>query len=113
MRITILTCLAASLLLVVSSASGQTNQTSTPVPPPDTAEVKQEVQQVEALMPTLPDRGAALFLLAHDHMQLGNTEKALSSLKQCIELDEGFDPDGDGAFRPLKAVPEFQKLVER
>ena len=106
MRITILTCLAASLLLVVSSASGQTNQTSTPVPPPDTAEVKQEVQQVEALMPTLPDRGAALFLLAHDHMQLGNTEKALSSLKQCIELDEGFDPDGDGAFRPLKAVPE-------
>src|SRR5262249_33673631 len=64
-------------------------------------------------MPTLRDRGAALFLLAHDYAHLGQLDKPTALLKQCVSLDEGFDPDGDSVFRPLRGLPEFQKLIER
>jgi hypothetical protein len=85
----------------------------TPAPPADAAEVQQEIRQVEVLLPKLPDRGAALFLLAHDYAHLGNFEKALSVLDECVSLNEGFDPEGDPAFDPLKSKPELQQLIER
>jgi len=113
MRVGILARHAASFFVYLSLASAQPNQATTPTPPSDTAELKQEIEQVEALMPTLPDRGAALFLLAHDYARMGNTAEALSSLKQCIQLEEGFDPEGDPAFEPLRSAREFQELVER
>ena len=100
-------CLFFSLLL-----SAQT--TTTPaVPPSDATETKQEIQQVEGLLSKLPDRGAALFLLAHDYAHLGDVEKALSLLRECVSLNEGFDPEGDSAFDPLKSNAQFQSLVEQ
>lgn len=103
-------CLSSCLLILVF-ASAQSNTSA--APSPDAAEVQQEIQQVETLLPKLPDRGAALFLLAHDYAQVGALEKALSVLKECMSLDEGFDPEDDPAFVPLKASSEFQKLIER
>ena len=101
-----------SCLLIPLLASAQSN-TSTPAPPPDAAEVQQEIRQVESLLPKLPDRGAALFLLAHDYAQAGSLAKALSLLKECVSLDEGFDPEDDPAFVPLTANTEYQKIIER
>ena len=85
---------------------------SAPSPPADAVEVQQEIQQVEAILPKLPDRGAGLFLLAHDYAHLGNLEKALSRLNECMSLEEGFDPVDDPAFAPLKGTPRFQKLIQ-
>lgn len=65
------------------------------------------------MLAKLPDRGAALFLLAHDYAHLGNLEKASALIKECISLDEGFDPEGDAEFRPWKDNPEFRRLIER
>lgn len=83
------------------------------VPPADAAEVKQETQQIEGILPKVPDRGAALFLLAHDYAHLGDADKALSLLRECISLDEGFDPEGDPTFDLLKSNTQFQTLVDR
>ena len=99
--------------MYLSFPLSQANQASPPIPPAEAADLKQETQQVEALLPTPAHRGAALFLLAHDYVQLGDMDRGLSLLKQCIQVDEGFDPEGDPAFAPLKGVPEFQKLIER
>src|SRR5215471_16854982 len=72
-----------------------------------------EIKTLEAILPHAPDRGAALFLLAHDYARLGEHAKALDLLKQCVTLDEGFDPAGDKAFAPLQSDREFENLVER
>src|SRR5712692_7920353 len=47
---------------------------------------------VERVMPKLPDRGAALFFLAAWRQHLGETREAISLLKECVGLREGFDP---------------------
>ena len=75
--------------------------------------LRDEVKTLEAIVPRVADRGAALFLLAHDYARLGEQAKALDLLKQCVTLDEGFDPAGDMAFAPLQNHREFQNLVER
>src|SRR3984893_9208419 len=62
-------------------------------PPPDVSPVEQEIQQVESMLPKLLDRGAALFLLAHDYARLGNLARGFSLLKECMSVDEGFDPE--------------------
>jgi hypothetical protein len=72
-----------------------------------------EVQQVEAALPRIADRGAALFFLARRYAQLGELEKSLALLKECIALDEGFDPSEAPQFQPLHANPDFRALVER
>src|SRR5262249_25819057 len=48
--------------------------------------------QVQTLKRGLVDRGAALYLLAHHYARLGDTAKTLALLKECVALDEGFDP---------------------
>jgi sugar lactone lactonase YvrE len=82
-------------------------------PPADASQVEQEIHQIETALATIPDRGAALFFLAHDYAHLGKVQKALSLLKECVSLDEGFDPEGDPVFRPLSGDPEYRKLIER
>jgi hypothetical protein len=81
--------------------------------PADAADTQQEIQQVEKLVPRLIDRGAALYLLAHDQAHLGYTEKAFTLLKECMSLEEGFDPEQDPAFASLKDTPRFRKLIDR
>src|SRR6267154_1958243 len=104
-------CLGSCLL--ISPFVAAQSSTTAATPPADAAEVKQEIQQMEGLLPKLPERGAALFLLAHDHTHIGNLEKALSLLRECLSLDEGFDPEGDSAFGPLATDAEFRSLMER
>lgn len=88
-------------------------QASTPPFGSGSQRLPDEIKAVEELLPRLADRGAALFLLAHDYARLGEQAKALNLLKQCVALDEGFDPAGDKAFASLQSNPEFRHLVER
>ena len=74
--------------------------------------LRDEIKTLEGILPRV-DRGAALFLLAHDYARLGEQAKALDLLKQCVALDEGFDPAGEKAFASLQSDREFQKLIER
>jgi hypothetical protein len=98
-------------------ALGQAN----PSPPPaasttgteGSARLREEITVVERLLPLLADRGAALYLLAHHYAHLGDQTKALALLKECVALDEGFDPAEAPAFATLKSNPEFRQLVER
>jgi len=109
--ILVLQCLV--LFAGLAQMSAQSDQANAPSPPADAADTKKEIQQIEALLPNVPDRGAALFLIAHDYAHLGNMEEGLSFLKQCVALEEGFDPGGDVAFAPLKDNREFKELNER
>ena|SRR5258708_23162665 len=70
------------------TAPVQQNSTSPIQPPPDAAVLRAEVCKIEDSLRRIPDRAAALFLLAKRYAQLGEPQK----LKECIALDEGFDP---------------------
>jgi len=88
-------------------------QTPVPAQTPVSQRLSDEIKMVEDIRPRLVDRGAALFLLAHDYARLGEQARALDLLKQSVALNEGFDPAGDTAFRSLKSDPEFRNLVQR
>jgi len=51
--------------------------------------------------------------LAHDYALLGDLNKALSLLKQCVALNEGFDPEGDPILQRLKHDREYTALVKQ
>lgn len=87
-------------------------QTTLEIPASAYESLRNEIKELERLLPVLVDRGAALFLLAHDYARLGERAKALDLLKQCVALDEGFDPARDTAFAQLKSASEFLILVE-
>ena len=63
-----------------------------PAEPTDAAEVRAQIAIVENLLPSYPDRGAALYFLAASKQHLGENLEALRLLKECIALREGFDP---------------------
>jgi SMP-30/Gluconolactonase/LRE-like region len=84
-----------------------------PAEPADAAEVREQIASVEKLLGKLPDRGAALYFLAASKQHLRETREALALLKECIKLQEGFDPSGGPDFRGLKGDKEFDALVER
>jgi len=111
MRLTTVVWNFGACLLIPCFLSAQTG--STPATGPAEDDVRQEIRQVEAILPKLPDRGAGLFLLAHDYAHIGDFQKALSLLRECLSLEEGFDPEGDPAFDPLRSNPEFRSLIER
>jgi hypothetical protein len=112
MRTSTALCCISFLFQVQMFDLAQQSQTA-PATPADALQVQQEIRQVEATLAKVPDRGAVLFFLAHDYAHMGNFAKALSLLKECILLDEGFDPEGDPVFRPLQDNPEFHQLTER
>jgi len=95
------------------SAAQQEQTKGMPAEPDDAAEVREQIATVEKLMPSLPDRGAALYFLAVSKQHLHETREALALLKDCVALQEGFDPSGDPEFRGLKGEKEFDSLVER
>lgn len=80
--------------------------------PADAAEVREQITLLEKLESQVPDRGAVLYLLAVAKQHLGETREALSLLKKCVTMREGFDPSGDPAFLGLKGTKEFDDLVE-
>ncbi|HYL84958.1 MAG TPA: SMP-30/gluconolactonase/LRE family protein [Candidatus Angelobacter sp.] len=79
--------------------------------PSDAAEVREQIELLEKLKTTALDRGAVLYLLSTAKQHLGETREALSLLKECLALREGFDPSGDAAFFGLKSTKEFEDLV--
>src|SRR5258708_15422408 len=85
----------------------QQNSTASIHPPPDAEVVHAEVQKIEYSLSQIPDRGAALFLLAKRYAHFGEVQKALALLKECIALDEGFDPADSPALPPLNSSPDF------
>lgn len=81
--------------------------------PADAAEVREQMAIVEKLQTVVPDRGAILYFLSTAKQHLGETREALSLLKECLALREGFDPSGDPAFLGLKGSKEFDELTEK
>ncbi len=79
---------------------------------PDSVPVRAEIGRIEGALPKIRDRGAALYLLAQRYAHLGDLQKALALLRQCVSLDEGFDLDS-AAFQSLSPYHEFRLLVEQ
>lgn len=103
---------ALGLCLGHPQSGGQQASTASG-PPPETARILTEITTVEALLPRIPDKGAAQFLLARRYTQLGDQHKALALLRKSISLDEGFNPDGVAGFQSLQSRPEFRALVQK
>ena len=83
--------------------------------PDDAQRVRAEILAVENVLPKVPDRGAALFLLARQYAHLGELQKALKLLKDCVWLDAGFDPEPaqSPSLRPLGSNTEFRAMIEQ
>ncbi len=105
----------AALALCIGQSPSRAQQTSPSSGPPPTeaARIRAEIASVETLLPRIPDKGAAQFLLARRYAQLGDQRRALALLRKCISLDEGFDPDGIRGFESLQSRPEFRALVQK
>jgi SMP-30/Gluconolactonase/LRE-like region len=109
---------AVSCLTVVaftSPAARSQDQEETkgaPAEPADAKEVREQIAAVQKLEPTLPDRGAALYFLARAKQHLRENREALALLKECVALQEGFDPSGSPTFMELKGTKEFTTLIE-
>ena len=83
-----------------------------PAEPADAQEIRNQIAAVQKLQSTLPDRGAALYFLAAAKEHLRENREALALLKECLALQEGFDPSGDPAFLGLKESKEFTAQIE-
>ncbi|HUL16673.1 MAG TPA: hypothetical protein VLV88_11795 [Terriglobales bacterium] len=107
---------ALPLSLALCPCFGQLQQEEvrgSPAEPSDAAETRAQIAQVEKLLPGFADRGAAFYFIASAHRHLGETLDALSNLKKCVDLQEGFDPSGDPAFAGLQGSHDFDSLVEK
>ena len=108
-------CLAPWSAQSTSTGSPQAQQAGQDAPPAEVGDpqrLRDEIKIVEGLLPRLADRVAAWYLLAHHYARLGDSAKALELLKQCIALDEGFDPTDQPAFAALAHDPDFRELTE-
>jgi hypothetical protein len=99
--------------MTIQGRANASRQSAPSLPSPVAQRLRDEVKTVEAVLPRLVDRGAALFLLAHHYARLGEQAKALELLKECVALDEGFSPGAVRAFELLRSNAEFQNLVEQ
>lgn len=77
------------------------------------AELREQIARVESLVPQLPDRAAALYLLSTLKQRAGETGEALKLLSQCLAFNEGFDPTGSPSLSKLKGSNVFDDLVQR
>lgn len=111
--LTILVWLAAAFF-TPSTAQSQDQEEikGMPAEPVDAQEIRDQIAAVQKLEPSLPDRAAALYFLAVAKEHLRETREALALLKECLALQEGFDPSGDPAFLELKESKEFTALFE-
>src|SRR5258707_5481567 len=102
---------ATHVIPILRATAQQSAPGSTP-PSPDEG-LLSLIHSVEGVLPQIPDRGAALFFLARLYTRVDEAPKALALLKECVALDQGFDPGAHRRLQPLKDNPEFQKLVEQ
>ena len=106
-------CVLNPFSVMARAGTNSAQQTPAVAPMSGSQRLRDDIKSLEELLPRVTDRGAALFLLAHDYARLGEQAKAFELLKQCMALDAGFDPRSDSAFSPLRDNPEFETLVER
>ena len=101
------------LLALTTSATGVCAQDADQVrgEPDDATATREQIAKVEQRLPQIPDRAAALYLLAALEQHLGETREALQNLKDCLALKEGFDPSGSPSLGALKGTKEFDDLV--
>ncbi len=97
----------------IVSASQQQSPPAPTIAAPEAEKIRSEIRAIEALPPSFPEHGAALFFLARLYAHLGESPKSLGLLKECAALDEGFDPGAARGLRVLKGNAEFQRLVEQ
>src|SRR5215831_9869179 len=101
--------------IAVRSEAAVLQQGSTPsiTAPGDAANIRAEIRSLETVLPRVPDRGATLFLLARSYARVGDLQKALALLKECVALDAGFvpDPNHSPSLRPLETNPQFRALL--
>jgi SMP-30/Gluconolactonase/LRE-like region len=107
--------LSCMLFYAATQLSGSMSQTSTAQnpTPQETETRREEIQKVEASLGKITDRGAALFFLARRYAQIGDLDRALSLVKECVAGDQGFDPSEMPQFEALRSNHEFQALVEK
>ena len=109
--------IAAFIALSIGAPDCSSQQDAAPpaIAPAVSERLRKEIDSIQALLPGLADRGAALFLLADHYARLGEQAKALSLLKECVGLDAGFEPDPaqTASLRPLEANAEFRGLLEQ
>ena len=87
---------------------------SAPATPPDDKErVRSEIREVEKLLPETPERGAALFFLAELYKHLGEVDKVMVLLEECVALDQGFDPGAVPGFQAFRENARFREMVEQ
>ena len=101
---------AAGLLLALAAAWCAAATAQEPANEP---EIRAEMAAAERLLGKTPDRAAVLYLLAALHAQLGEIHEAMSNLKECVSLKEGFDPSGGPEFAGLKGSRDYDRLVEQ
>src|SRR5215471_2958362 len=91
----------------------QQSATPSPKAPADAEAVQAEIRALESVLPQVPDRGATLFLLARRYAHLGDLQKAMAILRECMALDAGFvpDPEKSKSLQPLQSNADFQQLL--
>ena len=100
----------AGILLPLATAWGTAVLAQEPA---NEEEIRREMASAERLLGKTPDRASGLYLLAALHAQLGEIQPAMSNLKECVSLKEGFDPSGGPEFAALKGAREYDQLVEQ
>jgi hypothetical protein len=108
----LLLVLAGLLTAPAAHSQDQDEIKGIPAEPADEQQIRDQIAAVEKLQPTLPDRGAVLYFLAAAKERLRDTLGALALVKECLALQEGFDPSGDPAFLELKDSADFTEMIE-
>lgn len=97
---------------VVRLPRGRQPDTAQQVPPGEAQRIRSQIQAVEKLLPQTAERGAVLFFLAELYARLGEIQKAMALLDECVALDQGFDPGKAPGLQALRENANFRDLLE-
>jgi len=99
--------------LAIASAIAANTRQAEPAPLPlGPARFRADIRSVKNSWDEIHDHGAATFFLARVYAELGQPQKGLSLLRSC-PWNEGFDPNGVGSFKALRANAEFEAIEAR
>lgn len=100
----VLLLLCSSLLVAVRAPSQEIGNEE---------ELQAQLETAKKFLGQTADRGALLFFIAATRALLKQPHEAMSNLKECVALKEGFDPAGEPAFAGLRDSRDFQTLTEQ
>jgi hypothetical protein len=81
--------------------------------PEDMQGARGEIARLERLAQTAPDRCAVINEIARTWAFAGQYPETIAALKNVVALNAGFDIARDKIFAKLKAVPQFEALVNQ